>query len=339
MTCSNNTKRNPWLDNLKAFAIYLVIAGHVLANCMPNGGYTARGIISFVHIPLFLVISGFLVKDSQVVAKKFWRTLLRRFVLPYTVWTVILTTFYRGVGHLLHDGIKANAEVYLSNWGHAFLWFIKAYLVTYILWQMLQKLSCWWRLVVGSILLIGMNLLVLNSKPLAEVASLSLYTYTLFGIGACAKSHIDKLNRYKIAALFVGFLLCLPFATPNNDYFECSFSHMLKYGDWYIFLIRMIAGTCISVALIGCECVCQGQDTLQWKCRMVQGVGQRTLQIYMLQSLLVEGALNRVIRLNDDALGIMLVFGVALVMTWLCYVIIQYSQKLKLCRILLWGNK
>ena len=38
MTCSNNTKRNPWLDNLKAFAIYLVIAGHVLANCMPNGG-------------------------------------------------------------------------------------------------------------------------------------------------------------------------------------------------------------------------------------------------------------------------------------------------------------
>ena len=40
MTCSNNTKRNPWLDNLKAFAIYLVIAGHVLANCMPNGGGT-----------------------------------------------------------------------------------------------------------------------------------------------------------------------------------------------------------------------------------------------------------------------------------------------------------
>lgn len=30
--------RNPWLDNLKAFAIYLVIVGHVLSNCMQNGG-------------------------------------------------------------------------------------------------------------------------------------------------------------------------------------------------------------------------------------------------------------------------------------------------------------
>lgn len=40
MTYSNNTKRNPWLDYLKAFAIYLVIASHVLSNCMPNGGGT-----------------------------------------------------------------------------------------------------------------------------------------------------------------------------------------------------------------------------------------------------------------------------------------------------------
>ena len=44
--------RNPWLDNLKAFAIYLVIVGHVLSNCMQNGGGNrVNSIIYFIHIP------------------------------------------------------------------------------------------------------------------------------------------------------------------------------------------------------------------------------------------------------------------------------------------------
>lgn len=38
MISLNRKQRNPWLDNLKAFAIYLVIVGHVLSNCMQNGG-------------------------------------------------------------------------------------------------------------------------------------------------------------------------------------------------------------------------------------------------------------------------------------------------------------
>lgn len=31
-------QRNPWIDILKAFAIYLVIVGHTLSNCIQNGG-------------------------------------------------------------------------------------------------------------------------------------------------------------------------------------------------------------------------------------------------------------------------------------------------------------
>lgn len=38
MISLNRRQRNPWLDHLKAFAIYLVIVGHVLSNCMQNGG-------------------------------------------------------------------------------------------------------------------------------------------------------------------------------------------------------------------------------------------------------------------------------------------------------------
>lgn len=66
MISLNRKQRNPWLDNLKAFAIYLVIVGHVLSNCMQNGGGNrVNSIIYFIHIPLFLVISGLLVKDKS----------------------------------------------------------------------------------------------------------------------------------------------------------------------------------------------------------------------------------------------------------------------------------
>ena len=334
----NKKQRNPWLDYLKSFAIYLVIVGHVLSNCMQNGGANrVYGVIYFIHIPLFLVISGLLVKDKPI-DKDFWLGLLKRFVIPYTVWTVILTTFYQGFGHLLHDGFWVNLEVYFCNWCHSFLWFIKAYLVTYILWQILQKLTPLYRLMAGTVLLAVINLCVQSSSPLAEIASLSLYSYTLFGAGACIKKYIGKIDTYGVILFGLCFLLCLPFATPQNNYFECSFTHMLETGDWYIFIIRFVAGTSISVALVCIGKLIRARISFINN-GIIQSVGQRTLQIYMLQSLLVEAALNRVVHLNNDFVGNIEAFAVACLMTILCNVIIQKTMKFNLCKFLLWGTK
>ena len=250
-------QRNPWIDCLRAFAIYLVIVGHVLSNCMTNGSeLRVTGIIYFIHIPLFLVISGILVKDKHIDCA-FGIGLIKRFVIPYTVWTIVLTTFYLGVSHLIHDGIVANLTTYFSNWCHSFLWFIKAYLVSIILWQLLQKLSCVPRLVLGTVLLLWINLLVQKCSALSEIASLSLYSYTLFGAGACIKKIMNKINLYVVVLLVLCFLLCLPFATHEHNYFECSFSHMLRHGDWYVFIIRFVAGLSLSIALIKMGNICQ----------------------------------------------------------------------------------
>lgn len=335
MASLSDKQRNPWLDYLKAFAIYMVIVGHAISNCMVNGSASrVNGIIYFIHIPLFLVISGSLVKDKNIDAK-FWFCLTKRFVVPYTVWTIILTTFYQGAGHLLHDGVAANVEVYFSNWCHSFLWFIKAYLVAYILWQILQRWSCWWRLAVGSALLVATNVLTQDNKPLAEIASLSLYSYTLFGTGACVRKYMEKMNACGIVMLVVVFLFCLPFAVPENNYFSCSFGHMLQYGDWYVFFIRLVAGTSISMALISIGRILGFIVTPPHG--LLSGIGKHTLQIYMLQSLLVEAVLNRLICVSDEFYGFMACFGIAIVMTVFCHVIIKSTMKYKLCRNLLWG--
>lgn len=59
--------RNPAIDYIKALAIFLVILGHIITNCIYDGKQSIfNGIISFIHIPVFLFISGFLVKDSKL---------------------------------------------------------------------------------------------------------------------------------------------------------------------------------------------------------------------------------------------------------------------------------
>lgn len=331
------SKRDLWLDYLKAFAIYLVIAGHAMNNCIENGD-TSRicGIIYFIHIPLFLVISGVLTKDKPMDIR-FWRNILLRFVLPYTVWTIILTTFYLGFNRLLHDGVQSNAMVYLTNWGHSFLWFIKVYVIIYVLWQALKKLLPIIRLIVGTVILVIANLLFLDEPVLSELLSLSLYSYTLYGTGVCIKQYALRFGPVHLFFLLLIFVCCLPFATPSNNYFDCSFRVMFEQGNWYVFIIRYMAGVSISVFLMHC-------NTVKYKLigggkTWIQKIGERTLQIYLLQSLLVEAALNRIFRAPNEMPYMVAVFVIAAVMTYLCSLIIGWTSRFKVCRLFLWGMK
>lgn len=333
MIYSDDKQRNPWLDYLKAFAIYLVIVGHTINNCMQAGTETRiNGIIYFVHIPLFLVISGFLSKDKKT-GKRFWNGILMRFVIPYTVWTIILTTFFLGKTHLLNDGFAINAREYLSNWCHSFLWFIKAYLVVYILWHALHRVSYVWRGILGAVLLVGANLLFADNSALSEMASLSLYSYILFAAGACIRKYVDRINNYGIAVLLSVFIICLPFATHENNYFECSFIHMMLHGNWHVFLIRMVAGTCISITLIRI-----GHFLNTPPRAMLQRIGQQTLQIYMLQSLVVEAMLNRFVQLENDLTGMLLALSIGAVATFFCSLVVHHTSKIRIMNTLLWGT-
>ena len=55
------TKREPWLDSIKFFAIILVVLGHVMGFLTDNGfiGYDyIQGFIKFFNMPLFFILSG-----------------------------------------------------------------------------------------------------------------------------------------------------------------------------------------------------------------------------------------------------------------------------------------
>ena len=50
-------KRIDWIDFLKAFAIFLVVWGHIIQSNFPNLN-TINGFILAFHMPLFAILSG-----------------------------------------------------------------------------------------------------------------------------------------------------------------------------------------------------------------------------------------------------------------------------------------
>lgn len=324
--------RNPYFDYLRAFAIYLVITGHIINNCIDKGSESRIcGILYFIHIPLFLIISGLLTKDKPIMTIEFWKKILHRFIIPYTTWSIILATFYLG-SKILYNNIRDNLMIYLNSW-FTTLWFIKAYVITYVLWQLLKKLPPPIRLITGSIILIILNLLFIENKIISEICSLSLYSYTLYGTGVCIKNYITQIKKKYLIIFLLIFICCLPFATTTNNYFNSSFHTMLKLHTWHIFIIRYIAGVCISILFISSP---PKRKFLQQK--DIQSIGQRTLQIYMLQSLLAEAALSRFIFCSNNIANFILVLILSLIITFLSSKIIELTSHFKICKLLLWGT-
>lgn len=291
------SERISYFDYLKALAIYMVVLGHVLTNCMTGGFNTGLCVFLYaVHIPLFLSISAMFAKDKKMDGI-FWCGLLKRFVVPYFIWELVLTIFYLGFSGLKNNDFGSIVMSYLLNLKDG-LWFFRAYLLTYILWLSLQRLSNWPRLFIGTVILILCNYLAYIADVKIEILSLVLYTYTIYGAAVCLKPYVTVFSLKKNAILWLLFFSSIIFMKSGYDYFSSSFFVLASQKLWWVFIIRFVAGLAFSLALINLSSlVCWGGHML------FQNIGQRTLQIYMLQALIIEGVLPRILHLNEQYLA------------------------------------
>ncbi len=128
-------KRIQWPDLLKAFAIILVVIGHVVST-YDSRGYNAPialWIYSF-HMPLFMMLSGMFFKYT--LDKPFWPMLItkcRTLLLPLISWSFILLGFQLVVTVPFNEWTE-NAINWLSSGGplHGY-WYLKClfmYLIT-----------------------------------------------------------------------------------------------------------------------------------------------------------------------------------------------------------------
>ena len=323
-------KREVWLDYLKCIAVFLVVWGHILLNCVTNNHkYNVAGIIYATHIPLFLVISGYLIKDKPIIATL--KIIFKRFVIPYIVWCIIMSLFYLGKKRLTNIDLLVENIVAIKNGIlYDFLWFIKAYSLSFLLYQIL-KFKTLYRAIIGVAVLIVLNLVFLNIKPISQLLSLTLYTYTFISLSSVIKDYIKNITIYKGLGCLLLFVFLLPFATWENNYFSMSFSVLYENSEWHIFIIRLLIGVSSSLFLISLKCLF---DEEKFSLTIIPKIGEYTISIYLLQTLLVEGVLPRIVQTNS----ILLSFILALFMLLLSYIIVVALSKSRILNRVLFGN-
>jgi len=295
-------------DYLKAFAILLVIYGHLLSNCIYKGNQLfINGFLSSVHIPLFLIISGFFIREKEI-NRLFWKSIIKRFIIPYFNWCIILSIYYIGFRIFDISMSKVNLQLIVQNCLHSFLWFIKAYVLSYILWQILQcipyKNKNFLKLLLGTIVLVCMNIISIKNKYWSDIFSLSLYTYTILATAVCVKDKLTKISYKECSLCIIFILVFLPYTNIKYSYFNASFTFLINSNELYIFIIRYVLGfSCSFIILFLSQQINQNINKKYFISKYIESIGQNTLPIYMIQSLLAEAILPRIFKFNASAIN------------------------------------
>lgn len=89
---SQITSRYEFVDEMKGIAIFFVVMGHVIFFSMnnPQNDFCLEWISSF-HMPLFIFISGFLVREVPSFHKLLSKT--KKFILPFLLWGILWSLY------------------------------------------------------------------------------------------------------------------------------------------------------------------------------------------------------------------------------------------------------
>lgn len=87
------TKRIIWVDAIRAGAMIAIVLGHALGQF--EGGFLYRWLYYF-HVPLCIVISGYLFKENNTLegAFQYIKKVFRNLYVPYIFWAIISIAIY-----------------------------------------------------------------------------------------------------------------------------------------------------------------------------------------------------------------------------------------------------
>lgn len=127
-------QRLVYIDQLKGFAILMVVMGHVLQFCFKESepSLTSQVIVSF-HMPLFAFLSGLMfmsIYDLKAITTKFMKQ-SHKLLLPFLSFLIIYAYTIRPEENMLAHPFK------LGLWYLLFLW--QCYLITHLYHFSMQR--------------------------------------------------------------------------------------------------------------------------------------------------------------------------------------------------------
>lgn len=305
MQTKNKPKRSLYLDVIKGLAIFLVVLGHCIqyGSCVSfDKQFYEDPIFKFIycfHMPLFMLISGFLFYNS--VNRHSWdknfKSRFTKLVLPIIIWNtlylIVIDTYRLFNGISLHIGQIAS---YLTA-----LWFLWA-----IFWSSTTVLIIrrFFKDRILIYVLIGVLALFLPSK---WGSSLYIYMYPYFIIGYLwnkynleSKLHLSNINikvLISILCIIMFYFLYLNFT--KEDYVYTTGITILKMNpekgllldfhqisiDLYRYLIGLVGASSVLLIInILLKSFQIKEDSFIAK--FFSRIGQKTLGIYIISGYL-----------------------------------------------------
>lgn len=296
-----NSSRSNTIDISKGLAIFLVVLGHVIQYT-----FMARGedffenpvfeVIYSFHMPLFMFISGYLAYGSikRRSLTKNLQSKIKTLLIPYVVWTVILTIAnmllvflskrefnFIEFGRMLIHNLFLNPSI----------WFLYVLFIFYIMLYMtvfLQKNSTNWAFFVIPILIFFIPFETTFGTHYIQ------FFYPFFLIGYLISKYrlsnfLTSKNKYKVVfflSLLVIYLLLI-ICWEKSDYIyinlmELNVNSGILIGLGDVIYRYTIAFTGIAIVMLFSSWVTNPKSV-----SFLESVGRSTLQVYLIQTLTV----------------------------------------------------
>lgn len=332
------TKRLKSFDLLKLFTIFLVIWGHCIQYLL-SSDYLDEPVYLVIytfHMPLFMMISGYFSYSSMSLnVKPFLIKKIKTLILPIVSWNIVLWFILNCIPNLLR-GEKLSCDSLWFMFRYNF-WFLKScficYCITYIGFNSGLK-KCLW-------------------IPFAVFISFFLpyqmyLMYPAFIVGILLRSD-NKFRTFvyrHFYILFIVFIVQLIFIDKSFWQHNNLMSFVMK-NDYsiilhylFVLLYRIIIGLSGSLMFIRLfDIICDKMKCLntvpivEW--------GQYTLEIYILQTLILEYFLSSFLRLDNMgfiSFNFIVSPIISFVVLTLCVVLAKMLHKSKVLSLILFGK-
>jgi fucose 4-O-acetylase-like acetyltransferase len=335
------SKRIGYIDLIKTFTIFCVLWGHCIQqldnNLIPPWKNPVISYIYSFHMPLFYLLSGFFFKSSLKYGLKDF--LVRKgvqLILPYLVWCVL-----RGALLLVYSVIVKGNTLTLPQsvktvfYGH--FWFLRelfiSYCIAYAGYRIFRKGFT------AAILCICFTLF-------APLMSSQSFYLPIFFAGIFIKEYYTFFKRHAVFILAVSSVLfgvCLPYW--KGEYygvflklyswrtFEFNFSNAVKC------VCRIITGISGSIFFLALFNKIYKENVIS---KYFGKYGKYTLEIYILQVIIIETVITRVIdfpNINIWVYSLAVTPVISVFVFALCIVIIRIIERNRIANLILFGRK
>lgn len=291
----NSKGRIIWLDIVKLFAIVLVVYGHCIQQF--DGNYLESSLFVAIysfHMPLFMMLSGYVLNYNKLLNYK--GVLTKRFcqlILPSLFWITII--------YVIENAIDVRHLPFSRALWYG-LWFLKSlFACTLILVIPMRFIRNKYFSLTISLILSQMTVFI----PHLWFLQLNVMLPSLMA-GMFVKDIFVKSKKQTVIITIVSFIVFL-FLLHSFDKDILYPNMFLMLSDnwidqYYIQLYKVIIGISGGISILGLfKILFESAEPQIFKRLSV--LGRFTLEIYILQSLILEVLLSHYLEISPDNCG------------------------------------